>query len=94
MFYVYILYSSSKDSYYIGQTEDLQNRLNEHNSHFFKGSETTKASDWVLYHSMECKTRKQAILIEKHIKRMKSRKYLEHLKQYPEIGIKLKAKYS
>ncbi|MFW6249215.1 MAG: GIY-YIG nuclease family protein [Bacteroidota bacterium] len=31
-FIVYILYSKSKDKYYIGQTNDLERRFHEHNS--------------------------------------------------------------
>ena len=31
-FYVYIIYSKSKDSYYIGQTDNLEKRLFIHNS--------------------------------------------------------------
>jgi predicted GIY-YIG superfamily endonuclease len=30
MYYVYILYSKEKDRYYIGQTENVEKRLNEH----------------------------------------------------------------
>ena len=32
MFSVYILYSETKSKYYVGQTNDLQNRLDRHNS--------------------------------------------------------------
>ncbi|WP_373398424.1 GIY-YIG nuclease family protein [Algoriphagus halophilus] len=35
-FFVYILYSDSKDRYYIGQTENLEERLFQHNSGYFK----------------------------------------------------------
>jgi len=31
-YYVYILYSKSINRYYSGQTQDLQNRLIEHNA--------------------------------------------------------------
>ncbi|WP_255777970.1 GIY-YIG nuclease family protein, partial [Mariniradius sediminis] len=42
-YFVYILYSPSTGSYYIGQTMDLENRLIQHNSHFFKDSHTKVA---------------------------------------------------
>jgi predicted GIY-YIG superfamily endonuclease len=29
-FYVYILYSAAADKYYVGQTEDIENRLFRH----------------------------------------------------------------
>jgi putative endonuclease len=31
MFYVYILYSEKLDKYYVGSTNDLLRRLNDHN---------------------------------------------------------------
>jgi len=36
MFYVYIIYSEKLDAFYIGQTLDLNQRLAEHNTGFFK----------------------------------------------------------
>ena len=34
MYYIYILYSVPADKFYIGQTGDVQKRLEEHNHHF------------------------------------------------------------
>ena len=93
MFYIYILYSKNIDAFYVGQIIDLYKRLEEHNSKFYENTYTAKVNDWVLYFSIECDSRKQAILIESHIKRMKSRKYYESLKTYPNISINLKNKY-
>jgi len=81
------------DAFYVGQTIDLLKRVEEHNSKFYENTYTAKANDWILYFSIECDSRKQAILIESHIKRMKSRKYYESLKTYPNISINLKNKY-
>jgi len=81
------------DAFYVGQTIDLLKRVEEHNSKFYGNTYTAKANDWILYFSIECDSRKQAILIESHIKRMKSRKYYESLKTYPNISINLKNKY-
>ena len=93
MFYIYILYSKNIDAFYIGQTIDLNKRIVEHNSKFYDNTFTVKTNDWILYYSMECDSRKQAILIESHIKRMKNRKYYESLKIHPDISIYLKNKY-
>ena len=94
MYYVYILYSNSQNSYYIGQTLDIEQRINEHNSGKYSGSFTKIATDWKLFFKITCKSRTQAIKIETHIKKMKSRKYLENLKLYPGISEKLLSKYS
>ena len=93
MFYIYILYSKNIDTFYVGQTIDLHKRVEEHNSKFYDNTYTAKTNDWILYFSIECDSRKQAILIESHIKSMKSRKYYESLKTYPDISINLKNKY-
>ncbi|HCZ34624.1 MAG TPA: endonuclease [Cytophagales bacterium] len=90
---VYILYSLKVDRYYVGQTEDLIVRLNQHNNKDLPYSYSKIADDWTIFYTMECTSRKQAVNIENHIKRMKSRKYIENLKRYPEIAEKLKVKY-
>jgi len=90
---VYILYSESLDQFYIGQTEDLNKRLDQHLNKLFTDGYTTKADDWSLYFYLECTSRRQAVNIERHIKRMKSRKFINDLKNYPELGERLKLKY-
>ena len=49
VFYVYILFSASKNKYYIGYPSDLQERIRKHNAKH-KGF-TGKAADWVLVHT-------------------------------------------
>ena len=91
---VYILYSASLDSFYIGSCLDLDQRLLEHNSNFYLTSFTSRASDWKIFWSIENQPMSTARAIEAHIKKMKSRKYLKNLKTYPDIASKLIAKYS
>ncbi|MCH7400430.1 GIY-YIG nuclease family protein [Belliella kenyensis] len=90
---VYILYSKSVDRYYIGYSIDMLSRLDQHNRHVFKGAFTDRAEDWEIFHTIVCMSERQAKLIEKHIKKNKSRTYLENLKKHPEISIKLLEKY-
>ena len=92
-YYVYVLYSAAIDSYYIGQTINVDLRLNEHLHHVMDLAHTKRANDWTVFHLIECENRHQAILIEQHLKRMKSRTYLENLKKYPEIVARLLEKY-
>lgn len=93
MYSVYILYSPKLDKFYTGQSMNIESRIDMHNQKEFSGSFATQCNDWGLYFTMECNSRRQAILIEKHVRRMKSRKYLANLKTYPEIVEKLKEKY-
>ena len=89
MHFVYIIYSAELDSYYIGETSDLPLRIQWHTQKEFPSSFTAKATDWKLFYQIECNDIIQARKIEKHLKAMKSRKYLENLKTYPEISQKL-----
>lgn len=52
------------------------------------------AEDWELYLSIDELTYQQARLIEIHIKKMKSKTYIQNLAKYPEIIERLKVKFS
>ncbi len=54
---------------------------------------TAKADDWGLFHTILCVSKKQAMRIESHIKKMKSATYIRNLKKYPEMNEKLLLKY-
>jgi len=87
------LYSSDIDTFYVGQTVNIINRLEEHLHHLISDAFTKRASDWKLFYKLDCENKRQAIMIESHIKRMKSRKYYENLRAFPEIGENLLMKY-
>ena len=90
---VYVLYSDSIDKFYTGSCNDLKKRLLQHQDKEFDSSFTRQATDWVLYFEIDKLDYQQERKIERHIKSMKSRKYIENLKKYPEIVDKLKRKY-
>ncbi len=92
MHYVYILYSKQINRYYIGETSDVEGRLGQHQSGFYKGAFTKQTNDWELYLTIELVTRIEALKIERYIKQRKSRKYIEILKRYPSRVEELKAK--
>ncbi|WP_278034522.1 GIY-YIG nuclease family protein [Flavobacterium nitratireducens] len=94
MHFVYIIYSSDKDTFYIGETSDIELRQEWHNSTIFKNSHTKIANDWTVFHLIKCVDIFQARKIEKHIKSMKSKTYIYNLKKYPEISEKLLLKHS
>ncbi|HWK99977.1 MAG TPA: GIY-YIG nuclease family protein [Parapedobacter sp.] len=77
MHYLYIIYSTKRDRYYVGSCRDIPERLRRHNSNHrgFTGS----ASDWELvYH--EIYASKPAVMFrEREIKSWKSRKRIEWL---------------
>ena len=90
---VYILHSEKLNRYYTGYTTNLDVRMALHNNPA-AGKFTAKADDWELVFEISCKDQTQALAIEKHIKLMKSKVYIENLIKYPEITEKLKNKYS
>ena len=76
-YFIYILYSKSIDRFYIGHTVDLENRLFRHRN---SGSKSTKiARDWELVYNESYATRSEAIQRERHIKKQKSRRFIESL---------------
>jgi putative endonuclease len=90
---VYILFSQKLNRHYIGFTSNLALRLEFHLNEEQTRKFTSKGDDWVLVFKIICVNKKQAMLIEKHIKSMKSRKYIENMITYPEISQKLLEKY-
>ena len=94
MYQVYILYSLAADKYYIGVSKDVQKRIEMHNDALIEGAYTQIAKDWSLFFQIDCNNKSQALKIEKHIKKMKSRVYIENLKKYPNISKKLLLRYS
>ena len=77
MYFVYILYSRSADRYYVGQTENVESRLESHGSGI--SPYTSHAKDWRLVYTEEFAIRQEAIRRENEIKRKKSRRYIEWL---------------
>ena len=93
MFTVYILHSKKLNRFYTGFTTNLELRLHFHENAVARKF-TAKANDWVLFLEIACESKSQGLAIEKHIKKMKSRIYIENLIKYPEIIEKLRIKYS
>jgi putative endonuclease len=94
MSYVYLLYSQRLDRYYTGATQySPEERLLQHNNKHYKSSYTFSGIPWEIYFVIRCETISQARAIEGHIKRMKSKTYIENLKKYPEMSNKLLQQY-
>jgi putative endonuclease len=92
--FVYIIHSQSTDKFYVGETLHVPERIVKHNSGHFHHASTKFATDWELFLQIECESGTQARKIERHIKKMKSRKYYEDLARYPEMTVMLLRKFS
>ncbi|MCI0473508.1 MAG: GIY-YIG nuclease family protein [Ignavibacteria bacterium] len=72
MFCTYILESSKTGEFYIGQTNNIQSRIAQHNSGLSKA--TKHGMPWKLIYVESFITRSEAIRRERYLKRLKSRK--------------------
>ena len=72
---VYILYSSSLDRYYVGQTEDFSKRIDRHNQG--KVLSTKKGLPWKEVIQIPVNNRSEAVILEKKIKGRGAKRYLE-----------------
>jgi len=75
-------------------TCDLKQRLFLHNSNTLNRGVTRKKIPWEYFIILEVESKAVALRIEKHIKNMKSRVYIQNLKKYPELAQNLIKKYS
>ncbi|WP_072993167.1 GIY-YIG nuclease family protein [Pseudozobellia thermophila] len=73
MFYVYVLYSTIADAFYVGLTSNLERRLKEHNEK--KNVSTKKGVPWKVVHSEVFETRPEARKREKYLKSAAGRRW-------------------
>jgi putative endonuclease len=93
LYHVYIIFSEKTNKYYIGTTDDIERRIEEHNNIKYTDSFTSIGIPWKLAFNIICQSSSQAYKIEKHIKAMHSRIYIENLIKHPEMTVKLLDKY-
>jgi putative endonuclease len=83
---LYILYSPSKDKFYVGHTGDtIISRLKKHNTNH-KGF-TGKALDWKIIYTEDYNSKSEAYQREREIKNWKNRKMIEKLigSEHPDL---------
>jgi putative endonuclease len=79
MFYIYILLSECSGYYYIGHSDDPERRLFQHNN-IDKDTYTSKHRPWsMVFKYPVSDTRSDAIIIEKYLKKRKSKTLLKKL---------------
>ena len=81
MHWLYILQNESSGSYYIGSTNDVKRRLNEHNNKTKNTWASNQQGNWKLILKKEFSKISEARKEEKTIKWQKSRKYIERFIQ-------------
>ena len=74
MFYVYVLYSLKDKKRYIGLTENIKNRIQQHNSGFVRS--TVNRRPLVLIYIETAPAKPEAMARERFLKTGKGREYL------------------
>jgi len=87
----YILYSKTLNSFYVGACNGpLDERIRNHNSKKYGLRKyTSNAEDWILFLEFDALDFGHAVRMERRIKSMKSRKYIQNLYKYLELRRKL-----
>ena len=84
MYFVYILKSLKDGNLYIGQTSNLTQRLQYHNSGRVKS--TKRRAPFELIYAEEFSTRGKAMKKEKVLKSIKSKDFKKKLRNIPLVG--------
>ena len=77
MYTTYILYSSKVNKFYTGQTADMAKRLEEHNRG--KTQFMANGTPWKIIYAVELSSRKEAMKLEKLIKKRGAARFLKDL---------------
>ena len=75
MYTVYVLLSMSKGKHYIGQTQDLERRLREHEQGI--AGYTRNRGPWELIYEERLETRSEAMIRERFLKSGQGREWLK-----------------
>jgi len=81
VFYVYVLQSKTTGKTYIGQTNDINKRLAEHNDQLNRFTLHTKrhSGPWELAYEEQYSTRAEAVVREKWLKSGSGRRFLKRI---------------
>jgi putative endonuclease len=77
MYTVYALYNKENAKTYIGQTENIERRLVQHNTHIFKGYTSRFSGEWMVIYTESVSTRSEALIREKQLKSGNGRAFVK-----------------
>jgi len=79
-YFVYILYSETFDKFYIGQTNNVIDRLRRHNSGFENA--TAPYLPWLLIWHAEKESRTESMSLEKKLKNLSKDRLRQFIQKY------------
>jgi putative endonuclease len=74
MFHTYVIQSTTSGVLYIGQTNNLHDRIHRHNTN--RNKWTKNKGPWILIFSQAFESRAEAMALETKLKSFKNREYL------------------
>jgi putative endonuclease len=78
MYKVYAIYNKNHDKIYVGQTKDLETRLELHKEKIFGNSYTSRFDgEWILIYSELVNSRVSALRREKELKSFRGREFIK-----------------
>ena len=77
MYFLYILQSEPTGRYYIGQTQNVEERVSYHNANYSKSPKNR--GPWKLVYTEQYPSRSEAVRRERQIKSWKDRRMIEKL---------------
>lgn len=81
MYFLYVLKNKTSGKIYIGQTENLEKRLNQHNNRGFHKNSYTKINKglWEIVYKETYKTRQEVYKREKELKSSRGRNFIHNV---------------
>jgi putative endonuclease len=79
-FWVYIIFSEKYDRFYIGQTNDLDGRIERHNSGYVESTKSFRP--WVLKLALSKDNRSESMVLEKKLKNLNRLRLIEFIEKY------------
>ena len=92
MYFVYIIYSQKLSRYYVGTTDNVEQRLIEHNTIIYQNSFTSRGIPWELNWKTDPLMSEVAYKLDRFIKSMKSKKFIERVMNSPELVVDIISK--
>jgi putative endonuclease len=77
MFYVYLLQSDVDSTFYVGYTENLEQRLEQHNNG--ESKYTSRKAPWKLVYFEHFETKSEALKRELFLKKQRNKEFYQRL---------------
>jgi len=77
MYCIYAIYNRKNKKIYIGQTADLDKRIELHNNKVFRCYTSRFDGEWKLIYKEQVVTRHQALIREKQLKSYRGRQFIK-----------------